>query len=380
MRSVIQGDLLWPDGVIRPGVLVVNGRQVESIGDSLPTPPDPADRFIPVPAGGVVTPGFIDLQINGAFGHDFTMHPDLVLAVARYLPRFGVTAFLPTLLSTPLERYQVATETVQGLAGEPETAHILGLHLIGPYLNPAQAGGHSVHYLRRPALRELIYVDETIVRLVTLAPELPGALPFVRALTEKGIQVGLGHSNASYEQSLAAVAEGARWGTQLFSDMAPLHHRHPGLAGVLLADDRMRLALIADGVHLHPAVLRLAAAAKGAAGVTLVSNAVAAAGMGKGEYILGAQKVVVENNVARLEGGALAGSLIMLDQAVRNMVHLSGLPLADALWMATATPADTLHLKHKGRLHPGSDADVVILDDALQVRLTMIEGQIVYQA
>jgi N-acetylglucosamine-6-phosphate deacetylase len=378
MRSIIQGNLLWPDGVIRPGVLVINGRQVESIGNHLPTP-EAADRLIAVPAGGVVAPGYIDLQLNGAFGHDFTTYPDQVVAVARYLPRFGVTAFLPTILSTPLERYQVATNIVNNLAGEPETAQILGLHLIGPYLNPAQAGGHSIHYLRRPAPRELVYLDETVVRLVTLAPELPGALPFIRALTEKGIQVGLGHSNASYEQSVAAVEEGARWGTQLFSDMAPLHHRHPGLAGALLAEERLRLALIADGVHLHPAVLRLAAAAKGAAGVTLVSNGVAAAGMGKGEYLLGAQKVTVENGVARLESGALAGSLIMLDQAVRNMVSLGGLPLASALQMATATPADALGLANKGRLQPGSDADVVILDAALQVHLTMIAGQMVYQ-
>lgn len=379
MRSIIQGDLLWPDRVIRPGVLVIEGQRIARIGEGLDAPPDPADRVIEVPAGGVAAPGYIDLQINGAFGHDFTTYPDLVVAVGHYLPRFGVTAFLPTLLSMPLEQYQVATATVRGLAGEPDMARILGLHLIGPYLNPAQAGGHRVHYLRRPALRELIYLDETVVRMVTLAPELPGALPLVRALVEKGIVVGLGHSNASYEQSVAAVEEGARWGTQLFNDMAPLHHRHPGLAGALLADGRLRLALIADGVHLHPAVLRLAAAAKGAANVTLVSNGVSAAGMGRGEYILGAQKVVVDNDVARLEGGALAGSLIMLDQAVRNMVALAGVPLADALWMATATPADTLGLANKGRLQPGYDADVVILDSALQVNRTVIGGQVVYR-
>ena len=176
MRFIIQGDLFWPDGVIRPGVLVINGRQVESIGDSLPAPSDPADTLLSVPAGGVAAPGYIDLQINGAFGHDFTTYPDLVVAVARYLPRFGVTAFLPTLLSTPLERYQVATATVKSLADEPETARILGLHLIGPYLNPAQAGGHSVHYLRRPARNELVYLDEQIVRLVTLAPEQVGRM------------------------------------------------------------------------------------------------------------------------------------------------------------------------------------------------------------
>jgi N-acetylglucosamine-6-phosphate deacetylase len=380
MSFIIQGDLLWPDGEIRPGVLLTNGRHIESLQPHLTAPPAPDDQLINVPAGGVAAPGYIDLQINGAFGHDFTTYPDLVIAAARYLPRFGITAFLPTLLSTPLERYQLAMIAIQNLSPEPEIARVLGLHLIGPYLNPAEAGAHNVPYLRRPSLQELAYLDPAVVCLFTLAPELPGALPLIHALVEKGIRVGLGHSNASYEQTLAAVEEGASWGSQLFNSMSPLHHRHPGLAGALLADDRLRLALIADGVHLHPAILRLAAAAKGPAGVTLISNAVSAAGMGKGEYTLGTQKVLVDNNAARLEGGTLAGSLIMLDQAVRNMVSLADWPLADVLQMASTTPAATLGLPHKGRLLPGHDADIVILDPTLHVTHTLIEGQLAYQS
>lgn len=380
MRLIIEGDLLWPDGAIRPGVLVVNGRQIEAIQPERTGPVDSSDQLISVPAGGVAGPGLIDLQINGAFGHDFTAYPDQVVAVGRYLPRFGVTAFLPTLMSMPLERYQVATGVIKSLAPEAETARILGLHLLGPYLNPARAGVQNIPYLRRPALDELMYLDAEAVRLVTLAPELPGALPFIRALVERGIVVGLGHSNASYEQTLAAVEEGAGWGSQLFNAMAPLHHRHPGMAGALLADNRLRLALIADGIHLHPAVLRLAAAAKGAAGVTLISDAVTAAGMGKGEYYLGAQKIVVDGNIARREDGTLAGGLLMLDQAVRNMVNLAGWPRHEVLTMASATPADCLGLTNKGRLEAGRDADVVIFDANLQVALTMIEGQVVYEA
>jgi N-acetylglucosamine-6-phosphate deacetylase len=300
--------------------------------------------------------------------------------VARHLPRFGVTAFLPTLVSSPLERYAAAIQAFRATRQEPDTATILGLHLEGPYLSGSKAGAHLIHYLRRPSLKELRYLDPEVIRVVTLAPELPQAIPFIGALREKGIRVGLGHSVASYDQTLAALAAGANFGGHIFNGMGGLHHRHPGIAGALLAEPDLALSLIADGVHVHPSLLALVAAAKQATCVCLISDGMAAAGMGEGEYYLGEQKVTADNNAVRLANGALAGTMMTLDQAVRNMVFLAGRPVAEALQMASATPANLLGLTHKGWLKPGNDADLILLDDSLTVALTMINGQIIYRS
>lgn len=382
-QTHISGDLLWPDGRIAAGLLTIAGSQILSVKEVTPGESSAAtlpagDHLIPVPPGGVAAPGFIDLQINGAFGHDFTGQPRQITAVARHLPRFGVTSFLPTLVAAPLDRYLAAIDAALEVRPSPDSAVMLGLHCEGPYLNPAKAGAHVVHYLRRPALDEIRYFDPAVVRLVTLAPELPGAVPLIRALVERGIHVGLGHSVASYEQTLAAVSAGARWGTHLFNAMGSLHHRHPGIVGALLADSRLLLALIADGQHLHPAILRLVAAAKGGAGVTLISDAMAAAGMSGGEHMLGEQKVVASGNAVRLPNGRLAGSRILLDQAVRNMVQLAERPLAEVLQMASATPARVIDARRKGQLAAGFDADLVILDSDLRVYQTLIEGRVVF--
>ncbi|MCI0399481.1 MAG: N-acetylglucosamine-6-phosphate deacetylase [Chloroflexi bacterium] len=380
VEFLVQGDLLWPDGQIRPGFLTVEGEKIVALSETEPPHQGPGYQVVQVPPGGVAAPGFIDLQLNGAFGHDFTGQPRQIASVARALPRFGITAFLPTLVSTPLEQYSAAIAAVKEMKREPEMAAVLGLHLEGPYLNRAKAGSHAIPFLRQPALEELVYFDSSVIRLVTLAPELPGALPFIRSLRERGIQVGIGHSTATYEQTLAAADAGVSWSTHLFNAMGPLHHRHPGIVGALLADERLRLALIANNVHVHPAILRLVAAAKGASGVTLISDAVAAAGMPQGKYTLGSQTIHFEADSVRLNNGTLAGSMIMLDRAVYNMVHLAGRPPAEALQMASATPALVLQAPGRGQLTPGYQADLVILDPGLKVWMTIIKGRVVYQA
>ncbi|MFZ0547456.1 MAG: N-acetylglucosamine-6-phosphate deacetylase [Candidatus Promineifilaceae bacterium] len=385
-KLIISGNLLWPDGQIRPGDITIEGKKITRVSalQSEPSTERPVENgaaHIQTPDNHIIAPGFIDLHINGAFGHDFTSNPRQITAVARNLPRFGITAFLPTLISAPLAQYQAAGQILKGIRHEPEMAAILGLHLEGPYLNRAKAGAHAVPYLRQPDKEELMYFDSETIRFLTLSPELPGALPFIRAVRDRGIMVGIGHSTATYDETLAAADAGAVWGTHIFNGMGMLHHRHPGIVGALLTDDRLRLGLIADRVHIHPAILRLVAAAKKASGVTLVSNAIAAAGMPLGDYPLGNHTVSVESNSVgvRMPNGTLAGSLDMLDQAVRNMVHLARRPIAEVLQMASQTPAALMGLTHKGNLAPGCDADIVILDDSLQVKLTMIQGQVIYQ-
>lgn len=383
-KTIISGNLLWPDGCIRPGNVTVEGDEISDVSELQSDVSDgkrteQGVKFIQTPDGHVIAPGFIDLHINGAFGHDFTAAPRQISAVARNLPRFGVTSFLPTLTSAPLAQYTAAGQIVRELEQESEMAAILGLNIEGPYLNRAKAGSHSVPFLRSPDIAELLYFDPEVTRLMTISPELPGALNFIRAISERGIVVGIGHSTATYDETLAAVDNGAKWGNHLFNGMGSLHHRHPGIVGALLTDDRLLLGLIADKAHVHPAVMRLVAAAKNASGVTLVSNAVAAAGMPKGEYMHGNQVVEFSSVGVRLPNGTLIGNINLLDQAVRNMVHLAGRPLAEALQMASQTPASLLGLSTKGKLAPHYDADIIILDENLIVEMTMVRGQIIYR-
>jgi N-acetylglucosamine-6-phosphate deacetylase len=270
-KMIFSGNLLWPEGQIRPGELTIEGSKISS----LTPPPSPSAEtseekgitVIRVPDDHIIAPGYIDLHLNGAFGHDFTNNPRQISAVARNLPRFGITAFLPTLISAPLAQYITAGQIIRDIRHEAELATILGLHVEGPYLNRAKAGAHPIPFLRQPDPDDLLYFDPETIRFLTLSPELPGALPFIRALRERGIMIGIGHSTATYDETLAAVEAGATWGTHLFNGMGTLHHRHPGIVGALLTDRRLKLGLIADRVHVHPAVLCLVAAAKGASGV-----------------------------------------------------------------------------------------------------------------
>ncbi len=383
-KITFSGNLLWPDGQIRLGTITVEGNTISSVTEPLAPQSDeiqtdPGTQFINVPEGFVVAPGYIDLHINGAFGHDFTNNPRQITAVARNLPRFGITSFLPTLVSSPLAEYTAAVETVKEIHQEAEMAATLGLHLEGPYLNRAKAGSHVVRFLRSPDPAELLYFDPEVIRILTLSPELPGAISFIRAIQEQGIIVGIGHSTATFDETMAAAEAGASWGTHLFNGMGTMHHRHPGIVGALLTDDRLRLGLIADKVHIHTALLRLTAVAKQANGVTLVSKALSAAGMPLGDYKLGSQSVKASSVGVRLPNGTLAGSLEMLDQAVRNMVNTAKRPLTEALQMASQTPAELLKLPDKGKLAPSYLADIIILDKELNVCLTMVRGKIVYR-
>lgn len=376
--------MLWPEGQIQPGNVTIEGDKVSDVSalnplNSAEVQPNANDVLIKVPEGHIIAPGYIDLHINGAFGHDFTITPRQISAVARNLPRFGVTSFLPTLISSPLAHYTTACQIIRDLQYESEMATILGLHLEGPYLNRAKAGSHPVPALRSPDIDELLYFDADIIRLMTISPELPGSLPFIRAVRKKEIIVGLGHSTATYDETMAAFEAGASWGNHLFNGMGTLHHRYPGIVGALLTEEKFYLGLIADKVHIHPAVLSLVAAAKRASGVTLVSNAVAAAGMPPGKYPLGNLTVDSSSVGVRLPNGALVGSLEMLDQGVRNMVHLAGRPLAEALLMASKTPAALLGLTTKGMLAPHYDADIIVLNEELKVIMTMVRGQIIYR-
>jgi N-acetylglucosamine-6-phosphate deacetylase len=255
----------------------------------------------------------------------------------------------------------------------------LGLHVEGPFLNLKKKGAHNPAYLRAPDLDTVAdWSPATGVRLVTLAPELPGALDVAAALASRGVLVSAGHSMATYAEATAGFDAGVRYGTHLFNAMPPLEHREPGLPGALLSDDRPTVGLIADGVHTHPAVITMVWRALGQR-LNLVTDAMAALGMEPGTHLLGDYEVFVDETSCRLANGTLAGSILSLDEALRNLVRYGGCTLEEALPTVTTTPARAIGLDHeRGRIAPGFVADLVLLSPDLRVHGTIAEGQLVY--
>ncbi|MCX8071311.1 MAG: N-acetylglucosamine-6-phosphate deacetylase [Candidatus Binatia bacterium] len=335
--------------------------------------------------GYLVVPGFVDLHLHGAFGlFCESGRSEQILDLSSKLPQFGVTGFLPTVATLPRRRLQAAVEAIAMAAGGEPGARILGIHLEGPFLNRHCAGAQNRRWMRPPDLAEfddLVGRSSGLVKMITVAPELPGALPLIAAAAERGITVALGHSEASEELTLVAVDAGATHVTHLYNAMAPFHHREPGLVGVALSEPSLTVELIADGHHVRPRALELAWRARGGAGMVLVSDAVAL-GLPQGEYELLGKRCVVQNGAVRTAGGgALAGSALSLDQAVRNLFRWLPTIAPERVFEAAAVnPCRILGIDHAyGRIEAGYQADLVVLDQNYEVAYTIIGGRVVYE-
>jgi N-acetylglucosamine-6-phosphate deacetylase len=368
------GQYLAADGQLRDGCVQVKDGRIISTG------PDASTGAVQLPPGSVILPGMIDLQINGAFGVDITEDPAAIQVLSRRLPERGVTAFLPTIITSPIEAYARMLQAVD-LAPAPGGAVPLGLHLEGPFLNPQRKGAHRPEYICLPSPENLAHLlDPAKVRMISLAPERPGGFDAVERIRAAGILPAAAHSTATYDEARAAFHHGVGYGVHLFNAMPTLHHREPGLIGALLEPDAPPFGLIPDGVHLHPAVLRLVYRARGIEGITLVSDAMAAAGLGPGQHKLGDQNIRVDENSARLPDGTLAGSVILMDDALRCMVKFGVCDLPAAARMAAETPARLLGLgERKGRIAPGFDADLTVVDAQMRVLRTIVAGEVVYE-
>jgi len=325
----------------------------------------------------LVSPGMIDLQVNGANGFEVSTGADSIDAISRWTVQSGVTAWLPTVVTadeTLYPRVFDAWRQIDLNAG----AVPLGLHLEGPFLSPARKGAHQLRYIEA-ATDELFqrWLVEPSITLVTLAPERDGAIGRIATLAACGVVVSLGHTDATFEQFSAGVDAGAIKATHLFNAMSPIHHRKPGAMVAALSDTRVVCGLIADGVHAHPSMVRLAIRSKSSDGIVIVSDMMSATGLRPGTYSLGGQSVTVSGTSAMLPDGTLAGSVIAMDQAVRNLVDWGEVSPAESIHMATATPALLLGDASRGRLVAGARADLTIWTPDLQVDQVFLGGRLV---
>jgi N-acetylglucosamine-6-phosphate deacetylase len=358
----IEGRVVTPSGVIEQGYVEVDGPSVTAVEVG--------------GAGGDVwiVPGFVDIHTHGGGGHTFTTgDPEAARGAADFHLRHGTTTLLASLVSSPFELMRDATLAFAPLLAEGVLA---GVHYEGPYLSQIRCGAQNPAFLRDPSVDELAELLALGgVRMVTIAPERPGALDAIKLLVSHGVVAAIGHTDATYDETLAAVAAGATVGTHVFNGMRPPHHREPGPVFALLGAPGVVCELVADGIHLHDGTLAFAATVTGPDRAALITDAMAAAGMADGEYELGGQTVVVADRVARLtRDGSIAGSTLTMDAALRQAVH-AGVSIVDAARMASTTPARAIGLAGElGALTPGLRADLVLLDPDLHVQRVMREG------
>lgn len=368
MRTLLRGTL---HGVPEADSLLVDGDSITWIGRG--NPPDRPDDEIVAAPGDIIAPGFIDLQVNGYAGHDAAAGADSIAAISDALPSTGVTAFLPTLISAPVTAGAAFVAAV-GAAAEATGARVLGAHIEGPFINASFRGAHRRSDLSLPTPERVDVLEAARPRMITLAPELPGALTAIERFHRAGILVAAGHTGADYDQGRKAIAAGVRFATHLYNAMPPVHHRRPGIALSLLLDPRVTVGLIADGEHVHPAVCEQLLRVKGSLRIALTTDQTAAAGCPPGTYGLSGRAVISDGKVVRLEDGTLAGSAATMPDLIRLMAQLPGSDPDLAISFASSVPASVVGERRLGRIAKGACADLVMLDSDLGVQLTMIRG------
>lgn len=332
-----------------------------------------------------VVPGYIDIHIHGGGDSDvMDGNYEAINQISITHSHFGTTSFLPTTMTMSKDKILRSLRSI-GEAAKKGTAgaEILGIHMEGPYINPEKKGAQKEEDIRVPSIEEFTQFQQAsgdLIRLVTIAPEIPGAIDFIKYLDKQNIIVSGGHSNSTYTQVQAAIQAGLSHVTHTFNAMRGLHHREPGVVGAALSSPELTVEMIADGIHIHPVVMKILIQAKEIEKIVLITDAMRAAGMSEGIYELGGQEVTVNKEQARLKDGTLAGSILTMDQAVKNLVTKVSISLPKAIQMASFNPAKSIGVENKkGSLEPGKDADIVILNKKLEAELTMVTGKVVYR-
>ncbi|MEW9671165.1 N-acetylglucosamine-6-phosphate deacetylase [Ammoniphilus sp. 3BR4] len=383
-RLVLRGARIYgEEDVIEQGYLVVDKGRITEIGRG--------ERELPnevqLPTDWTIIPGMIDVHIHGAAGAD-TMDatPESISTMAEALPAEGTTAFLATTMTQEEVFIEQALKNVAFYIEEENQlgkAEVLGIHLEGPFISPKRAGAQPVEAIRLPDValfRKWQELARGHIRLVTLAPEREGGLELAAHLKETGVVASIGHSDATYEEAVEAVKAGVCHATHLFNGMRGLHHREPGVVGAVLLHKEITTELIADGIHVRPEMLDLTFRQKTSEKLILITDAMRAKCLGDGTYSLGGQAVQVANGQAVLEDGTLAGSIVKMRDAAIHMMSATRCDLRDIVRMTSENPAKQLGLfDRKGSLRPGKDADLVVLDEQLRVKMTYCRGKLAYR-
>ena len=378
------GMVITPSKTIEKGVVVFEDGKITAV-DQRNQLEVPENAKVIDASGKIVAPGFVDIHVHGGKGRDvMDASYEAIEEIAKFLVSHGTTSFVPTTISAPRSGLLRTVKAVKAAMEKvTDGAEVLGIHLEGPYINLEKRGAHDADYVRHPSIDEFEEIWEAsnhTVKIVTLAPELDGSNLLIQKLRELGILASIGHSNATYTQTVNAIKHGIQHATHMFNRMSGFDPREPGVVGAVLVHDELTAELICDSIHVHPAAMELLTRVKGSKKVVLVTDAIRAAGMPDGEYALGKQRIIVKDGVSRLESGDFAGSTLTMDSAVRNMTKLVGTPLQTAVKMATINPAVVINVdKNKGSLEPGKDADIVIIDDEINVHMTIAKGKIVYK-
>jgi N-acetylglucosamine-6-phosphate deacetylase len=364
---------VWPDGSV-----LLEGGSIRDVSpdDSMIGDADEVHEH----DDSLLLPGFVDLQVNGAFGVDVATEPSRVAELSQRLFSTGTTAYLPTVISSPEILYEEVLPEL-GADGPTSGAEVLGVHLEGPFINLEKRGAHAAAHVVPPDPGLLAHLlDLAPVRMLTVAPELGGADELMTLAANRGVAVSAGHSDAPFELAYEAFDASVASVTHLFNAMSAMHHREPGLPGAAFAHPRVVCGLIADGLHVHPEMIGLACRMLGPDRVCLTTDAIAAAGMGDGEYRLATRTVYMDGGVPRLGSGAIAGSVLTMNEAFRNILAFTGCTFPEAARMASTTPARLVgEGRRKGRLVPGYDADVTVLAPNLSVEAVWRGGERVYE-
>jgi N-acetylglucosamine-6-phosphate deacetylase len=366
----VRGRMLFGTS-IEHGTLIVEGGRIHSVRRGLVSDGSLPSEILDV---DLVSPGLIDLQVNGADGVEADENPRNIEHISQWSVSSGVTAWLPTVITSAADFYPSVFAGWQRV--DPTIGAMpLGLHLEGPFLAPERKGAHRLDLIQAaPDWLFDLWLEQPSIKLITLAPDRPGAIGQIRRLREQGIVVSLGHTDATYETFESGVDAGATMATHLFNAMSPMHHRHPGAMIATMTDDRVTAGLIPDAVHSHPAAVRLAMRAKGPDRIAIVSDMMSAAGLPSGTFQIGRRDVTVAGDSVTLPDGTLAGSVLTMDRAVRNLVEWAGVSLADALHMCSCVPANVLGDDSRGRLTSGARSDLTIWSADLQVQQTFVGG------
>jgi N-acetylglucosamine-6-phosphate deacetylase len=378
--AFLNARIVTPFRIIEHGTLLTDGPTIAEIGstDEVTIPAD--TRKIDV-GGDWLTPGFVDLLVHGGGGHGFAdMSKEALENISEFFFRHGTTGMLAALYSKSEPEMIADVRRISQFIHKSPKGNVWGIHLEGPFINSELHGAMKADYLWKPDLHaweRLFAASEGAIRLMTIAPELTGVEAIMRAAARHGVVLSIGHSKASYQEVLNAIDNGAAHVTHMFNAMPVFHHRNPGVVVAALLHNELKIELIADGIHVHPAVMKLLYNIKGDGGIVLITDSIRASGMKDGKYTFMDQSMTVKEKRAYLADGTLAGSTLTMEEAVRNMVQLIDVPVTNAVRMASFNGAKVLGLSHrKGILAVGKDADLVIMNKDFNVRMTVFEGTV----